>query len=69
MNELENNIAKVLEDKNFLKENRVMTVDAGHKQVCLNHFDSGFHAISNHCPHQGSPLEEGSIENGLLRCP
>ena len=23
----------------------------------------------NHCPHQGGPLGEGSIEKGLLRCP
>jgi thiamine pyrophosphate-dependent acetolactate synthase large subunit-like protein len=25
--------------------------------------------LENHCPHQGGPLGEGSIENGLLRCP
>ena len=26
-------------------------------------------ALDNHCPHQGGPLGEGSIENGWLRCP
>ena len=26
-------------------------------------------ALDNKCPHQGGPLGEGSIENGLLRCP
>ena len=26
-------------------------------------------ALENHCPHQGEPLGEGSIEKGLLRCP
>ena len=26
-------------------------------------------ALDNHCPHQGGPLGEGSIEKGLLRCP
>jgi pyruvate oxidase len=60
---------KVLENKNFLQENRVMSVTAGHQQICLSHFDGDFHAISNFCPHQGGPLGEGSIENGLLRCP
>lgn len=60
---------KVLENKNFQQENRVMTLRAGHTQVCLSHFDNGFQAISNKCPHQGGPLGAGSIENGLLRCP
>ncbi len=60
---------KVLENKNDLTENRVMTVDAGNTQVCLTHFEGTFNAITNKCPHQNGPLGEGSIENGLLRCP
>ncbi len=46
-----------------------MTVEAGHTQVCLTHFKGSFTALTNKCPHQGGPLGEGSIENGLLRCP
>ncbi|MEX2595870.1 MAG: thiamine pyrophosphate-dependent enzyme [Salibacteraceae bacterium] len=60
---------KVLEDKNDLEEGRVMTVIAGHKELCLSHFKGKFTALDNKCPHQGGPLGEGSIENGLLRCP
>lgn len=60
---------KVLSNKSELLENRVMTVDAGHTQVCLTHFNGTFNALTNKCPHQGGPLGEGSIENGLLRCP
>ena len=60
---------KVLENKNALQENRVMTVNAGHTQVCLTHYKGEFNALTNKCPHQGGPLGEGSIENGLLRCP
>ncbi|MFN8162061.1 MAG: thiamine pyrophosphate-binding protein [Solirubrobacterales bacterium] len=52
-----------------LPEGRVTTVAAGHKSVALVHFDGRFSALDNHCPHQGGPLGEGSIENGLLRCP
>lgn len=60
---------KVLENKEDLAEGRVMSVSAGHHQVCLAHFEGKFCALDNRCPHQGGPLGEGSIENGLLRCP
>lgn len=59
----------VLQDKNELKEGRVMTVTAGHKDLCLSHYKGKYTAMENKCPHQGGPLGEGSIENGLLRCP
>lgn len=60
---------KVLDDQADLPEGRVMTVTAGHKSVCLTHFEGKFSGLDNRCPHQGGPLGEGSIENGLLRCP
>lgn len=60
---------KVLDNKNELQEGRVMTVTAGHTGICLTHFEGKFSALDNRCPHQGGPLGEGSIENGLLRCP
>ena len=52
-----------------LPEGRVATVNAGRKSVALVHHDGTYAALDNHCPHQGGPLGEGSIENGLLRCP
>ena len=60
---------KVLDNKEDLKEGRVMTVTAGHMDLCLSHFKGKYTAMDNKCPHQGGPLGEGSIENGLLRCP
>ena len=60
---------KVLNSKKDLPENRVMTVTAGHKQIALSHFEGKICALNNSCPHQGGPLGEGSIENGILRCP
>ncbi|MEW7290370.1 thiamine pyrophosphate-binding protein [Aquimarina sp. 2304DJ70-9] len=60
---------KVLNNKDKLPEGRVQTVTAGHQGVCLTHFEGKFSALDNRCPHQGGPLGEGSIENGLLRCP
>jgi pyruvate oxidase len=60
---------KVLDDTSNLPEGRVTTVIAGTQGVCLTHFEGKFSALDNRCPHQGGPLGEGSIENGLLRCP
>lgn len=60
---------KVLDNVDELPEGRVTTVIAGHQGICLTHYQGKFSALDNACPHQGGPLGEGSIENGLLRCP
>jgi thiamine pyrophosphate-dependent acetolactate synthase large subunit-like protein/nitrite reductase/ring-hydroxylating ferredoxin subunit len=52
-----------------LAEGRVRTAVAGPVTIALTHCGGRFGALANHCPHQGGPLGEGSIENGLLRCP
>lgn len=59
---------KVL-DKDELPDGRVKTVTCGQESICLVHHQGEFAALDNHCPHQGGPLGEGSIENGYLRCP
>jgi len=56
-------------DPDELPEGRVKTVTAGHLSIALTHYDGQFGALDNHCPHQGGPLGEGTIEGGLLRCP
>lgn len=52
-----------------LPEGRVMSVTAGLTSICLTHFEGQYGALDNHCPHQGGPLGEGSIEDCWLRCP
>ena len=59
---------KVL-DPNELPEGRVKPVSCLHTTVCMTRHDGQYAALDNKCPHQGGPLGEGSIENGLLRCP
>lgn len=59
---------KVLE-LDELPEGRVKTVTVGHKSLAMTHYNGQYGALDNRCPHQGGPLGEGSIENGLLRCP
>ena len=52
-----------------LPEGRVKTVSVGTYSIALTHIDGAYGALDNHCPHQGGPLGEGTIENGCLRCP
>ncbi len=56
-----------------LPEGRVKTVSleegTQEKSICLTHHEGKYAALDNHCPHQGGPLGEGSIEKGWLRCP
>ena len=56
-------------DEGDLPDGRVTTVHAGLRELALVHYDGCWAALDNRCPHQGGPLGEGSIENGLLRCP
>jgi pyruvate oxidase len=64
---------KVL-DPPGLDEGRVTTVTAGTTSIALSRLGGQYGALENHCPHQGGPLGEGSIEKGAegecwLRCP
>ncbi len=57
-----------------LAEGRVKSAVAGTRYIALVRFDGQYAAMDNHCPHQGGPLGEGSIEKGAdgqcwLRCP
>jgi thiamine pyrophosphate-dependent acetolactate synthase large subunit-like protein/nitrite reductase/ring-hydroxylating ferredoxin subunit len=52
-----------------LPEGRVKTVTANNQSFCVTHHDGQYCVLDNSCPHQGGPLGEGSIENGLFRCP
>ena len=56
-------------DPEELAEGRVTTVTIGTTSLCMTHHEGKYAALDNRCPHQGGPLGEGSIENGLLRCP
>lgn len=61
-------------DTDELPEGRVKSVAVGDKTVALTHHEGEYAAMDNRCPHQGGPLGEGSIEEGIddkcwLRCP
>ena len=50
-------------------EGRVRSVTVDGRSIALTRCGGRLGALENHCPHQGGPLGEGSIEKGLLRCP
>ncbi len=50
-------------------EGRVQTSTVDGRSIALTRCGGRVGALDNHCPHQGGPLGEGSIEGGLLRCP
>lgn len=57
-----------------LADGRVKSASAAGRSLAIIHFDGRYAAMDNHCPHQGGPLGEGSIEKGIddkcwLRCP
>ncbi len=52
-----------------LPEGRVRTVTVDRRSIALSRHEGRYGALDNHCPHQGGPLGEGSIEQGWLRCP
>ncbi|MFT5682105.1 MAG: pyruvate oxidase [Myxococcota bacterium] len=56
-------------ERDELEEGRVKAVTCEHVTVCMTHHKGQYAALDNRCPHQGGPLGEGSIENGMLRCP
>jgi thiamine pyrophosphate-dependent acetolactate synthase large subunit-like protein/nitrite reductase/ring-hydroxylating ferredoxin subunit len=65
----ENRIWEKALEPEELGEGRVQAVTCRNQTVCMTHFEGQYAALDNECPHQGGPLGEGSIEEGLLRCP
>ena len=56
-------------DLGDLEEGRVTTVTVGRHTYAVTRHEGRYGCLDNHCPHQGGPLGEGSIEGGHLRCP
>ncbi len=70
----ENPVWHKIAERDQLPDGRVMSVVAGTKTLALVHYQGQYAAMDNKCPHQGGPLGEGSIEEGIegqcwLRCP
>jgi thiamine pyrophosphate-dependent acetolactate synthase large subunit-like protein/nitrite reductase/ring-hydroxylating ferredoxin subunit len=56
-------------DPDGLDVDRVTTVIANGRAICLARTAAGYGALDNHCPHQGGPLGDGQIADGYVICP
>ena len=52
-----------------VSEGSVKAVEAGTRTIALTCQAGEYGAIDGRCPHQGGPLTDGTLEDGLLRCP
>ena len=58
-----------LRPEDLPEEGRVRSVTVDGRSIAMTRCGGRLGALENRCPHQGGPLGEGSIEQGLLRCP
>ncbi len=56
-------------DSDEVSENSVHAAEAGPRTIALTRLDGQYGAVDGLCPHQGGPLSEGALEDGILRCP
>lgn len=66
--ELVENWVDVGEVSSFIID-EVAAVMAGDFKVAVIRTADGWFAFDARCPHQGGPLDEGSVEHGALHCP
>lgn len=52
-----------------LEENKPVTVSVNNKQIALIRKGKRCYAVNARCPHQGGPLQEGTVTEKGIRCP
>ena len=52
-----------------IPEGCMKAVQAGGERLVLYNVAGTIYASAESCPHQGSPLSEGQLEDGVVMCP
>ncbi len=60
---------KKVADANELKESGTKKLNIDSQQILLSKVKGKYGAVEGICPHQGGPLIDSKIENGIIRCP
>jgi nitrite reductase/ring-hydroxylating ferredoxin subunit len=55
-------------DAETLREEGRTVATAGGTPIAVFFHEGEFRAVNNRCPHMGFPLEEGSVDDGVLTC-
>ncbi len=55
-------------DKDELWEDEMTSVFVDGKDVLLIRMNGEIHAYHDRCPHKGTPLGEGALQDGVLTC-
>jgi len=56
-------------EESSLKEEKILNVESGGRNVLLLKVEGQVHAFSNICPHARCPLDKGRLEEFTLTCP
>lgn len=56
-------------EESAVPSNGGVAVTVGGEEIALFRAEGKVVAIANACPHEGAPLAEGTIENGVVSCP
>lgn len=56
-------------DAHAVQPGQSLAVRVGRYEVALFNVAGDFYALENACPHQGSPIVDGWIENLTVTCP
>ena len=55
--------------KSEIPEDTGKLVEINGKTIALFKYEGKVHAIYSVCPHQGGPLDEGGMTDGMVTCP
>lgn len=56
-------------EKDELKENSSKKLNIASQQILLSKLNGKYGAVSGICPHQGGPIIDAKLEDGIIRCP
>ena len=55
--------------KSDIPSNTGLSVMAKGKEIALFQYQGKVYALDHTCPHQGGPLAEGGVDEGVVTCP